>query len=89
MSIKPNAKTALQQSNPFPKSIIFNNILKQPNNKMEKLNISNSEYKKAMLDYLGYLTSSLSLQFNQFHKDQHVDFNERLWSDSMIYSCTS
>lgn len=82
-------KNRPQQSNPFPKSVIFSDILEKPNNKMEKLNISNSEYKKALLDYLGYLTSSLSPRFSLFHKDQQVDFSERLWSDSMVYSCTS
>jgi hypothetical protein len=53
-------KNRPQQWNPFPKSVIFRDILEKPNNRMEKLNISNSKYKKALLDYLVYLTSSLS-----------------------------
>ncbi|KAI8875067.1 hypothetical protein K501DRAFT_312419 [Backusella circina FSU 941] len=78
-----------QQWNPFPKSIQFNDILEQPNKKMDKFNISFSEFKKAMLDYLGCLTGLLSPRFIQFHKNQQVDFSERLWSDSLVYSCTA
>jgi hypothetical protein len=82
-------KNRPQQWNPFPKSVIFSDILEQPNKRMEKLNISNGEYKKAILDYLGYITGSLSPRFSHYHKHQQVDFSERLWSDSMVYCCTS
>jgi hypothetical protein len=82
-------KSLPQQWEPFPKSIGFNELTSKRNYKMEKYGVTFAEIKKALLDYLGRLTGTMQPKFTDFHKNQVLDLRERLWSDSLVYSCSA
>jgi hypothetical protein len=78
-----------QQWIPFIHSITFKDIRANPNTKMDKYGVSYGEIKKAMLDYLGRLNSTLQPKFTAWHNDQIIEFSERVWCDSMVYACSA
>jgi hypothetical protein len=84
--LKP-AKKLPQQWSPLLSDIPFTKLTEHPQQKLSKYNVTYSQLKTAMNDYLARLTENPDIVFTIFHANQTIQLSERLWLDSNVYSC--
>lgn len=75
-----------QQWVPFLPSVLLSELLSSPAEVIQNTKVTFKELTTAMLTYLIRLTGNSAAAFSDFHKNQTVEFSERLWCDSIVYS---
>lgn len=82
-------KNRPQQWSPFIKGFQLLDLAGRPEMIINKIGITAKEFEGAMLNYYRRLQGSRTSTFEDHHYYQDIQLSQRLWCDSLVYSCAS